>query len=583
MKSFRSRVTPLIWILRVAKGKLLSILLLLITQVGMAGLSLGSVWVLRLLLDEAVAGNRDSFVYYSVLFGGFFLIRIGLYFANRYLLEYTQSSLENCYKKRLFSTLLKKNYASVTSVHSGEWLNRLTSDAVVVAGSITTILSDLGSMIVRLIGSVVMLLLLIPEFVWALIPCTIVFIGISYAFRKVLKKMHVRIQEADGALRILLSERLSSLMIVHSFAQEDAAVKDADEAMEKHKHARMARVRFSNVCNTGFNFVLRGAYVFGAVYCGAGILNGSITSLGTFTAVIQLISQIQAPIANLSGIVPRYYSMTASAERLMAAENFEDDDVKNAHSTPEILSYYENHFRAFRLEDLDFSYPPLAHTESVDMPSVLRNLDLTIPKGEYLAFTGPSGSGKSTVLKLLMCLYRPDRGSRLLVSDDGEEELTANWRGMFAYVPQDNQLLRGTIREVVAFADPERKNNDDEIWEALQISCADVFVRELKNGLDTELGERGSGLSEGQMQRLAIARAIFSKHPVLLFDEATNSLDSAIEMQVLKNLRQLTDRTLLIVTHGKAALGFCDRILRFREGKLISVDEKQNEKDAVLS
>ena len=152
MKSFRSRVTPLIWILRVAKGKLLSILLLLITQVGMAGLSLGSVWVLRLLLDEAVAGNRVSFVYYSVLFGGFFLIRIGLFFANRYLLEYTQSSLENCYKKRLFSTLLKKNYASVTSVHSGDWLNRLTSDAVVVAGSITTILSDLGSMIVRLIG-----------------------------------------------------------------------------------------------------------------------------------------------------------------------------------------------------------------------------------------------------------------------------------------------------------------------------------------------------------------------------------------------------------------------------------------------
>ena len=193
------------------------------------------------------------------------------------------------------------------------------------------------------------------------------------------------------------------------------------------------------------------------------------------------------------------------------------------------------------------------------MPVVLEKLSLRIRKGEYVAFTGHSGSGKSTVLKLLMSIYPLDSGSRYLASREGRQELDASWRGLFAYVPQGNHLVSGSIREVVAFGDEEAMRREDELWRALRIACAEDFVAALDKGLDSPLGEGGSGLSEGQMQRVAIARAIFSGRPILLLDEATSSLDAETEKRLLENLRAMTDQTVVIVTHRPAALAICDK------------------------
>ena len=197
------------------------------------------------------------------------------------------------------------------------------------------------------------------------------------------------------------------------------------------------------------------------------------------------------------------------------------------------------------------------------MPTVLKHISLDIHKGEYVAFTGHSGCGKSTVLKLLMSIYRLDSGERYLTDADGEKSLSSQWRRLFAYVPQGNQLMSGTIREVVAFADMEDRNNDARIRQALAIACGDDFVSDLDNGIDTLLGERGTGLSEGQMQRIAIARAVFSESPILLLDEATSALDEQTEKRLLQNLRRMTDKTVVIVTHQPAALEICDRVIDF--------------------
>ena len=204
------------------------------------------------------------------------------------------------------------------------------------------------------------------------------------------------------------------------------------------------------------------------------------------------------------------------------------------------------------------------------MPVVLRNIDLQIRKGEFVAFTGPSGCGKSTVLKLLMCLYPLDDGKRFLTDTDGtEHELTAAWRSLFAYVPQGNQLMCGTIREVIAFGDPTSMANEQQLWNALDIACAD-FVAQLELGLDTPLGERGTGLSEGQMQRLAIARAILSDRPILLLDEATSALDQTTEQHLLENLRAMTDKTVILVTHRDAVLNTCEVCVKFSEADIRS-------------
>lgn len=186
-------------------------------------------------------------------------------------------------------------------------------------------------------------------------------------------------------------------------------------------------------------------------------------------------------------------------------------------------------------------------------PYVLDGFDLTIQKGEYVALTGDSGCGKSTLLKVIMCLYPLDKGERVMKTDNEEIALSAQWRRLFAYVPQGNHLMSGTIREVITFGDEEGMNEEQSIFEALSIACAKEFVMKLPLGIDTVLGEHGSGLSEGQMQRIAIARALFSQSPILILDESTSALDEATEKNLLTNLQKMTDKTVLIVTHRAAA------------------------------
>lgn len=190
---------------------------------------------------------------------------------------------------------------------------------------------------------------------------------------------------------------------------------------------------------------------------------------------------------------------------------------------------------------------------------------MDIRKGEFVSFTGESGCGKSTAMKLFLSLYALDSGQAYLRGADGQEQpLDATWRGLFAYVPQGNQLISGTIREMLTFWDADLMQQEDRLRAALEVACADGFVYDLPDGLDTVLGERGSGLSEGQMQRLSVARAILSDRPILLLDEATSALDGATEVQLLQNLRAMTDRTVLIITHREAALAVCDREIHFQ-------------------
>ena len=365
------------------------------------------------------------------------------------------------------------------------------------------------------------------------------------------------------------------MLMIRSFAAEDRTGEDAAARMEEHKSARMRRNRFSNICNIGFGAAMSGMYLLGVCWCGYGILTGTMT-FGTLTAITQLISQIQSPFANITGYLPRFYAMTASAERLMEAESFGKDE--NEAKTPEeIDGFYRNTFSGIGLDGVSFRYLPVtdsaADMDKESLPPALEDLNLDIGNGEYVAFTGPSGCGKSTALKLLMCVYEPDSGERYYTDRKGNRyPLTSEYRRLFAYVPQGNVLMNGTIRDVVSFPQPEASHDDERLETALRIACADGFVSELEDGVETMLGERGSGLSEGQMQRLAIARAVFSGSPVLLLDEATGSLDADTESAVLRNLREMTDRTVVIVTHRTAAMDACDRVLEFTESGVIRHD-----------
>ncbi len=525
--------------------------------------------LLRNIVDNAVDGNKNGFIFYVVMIVLLVLAQVAMRAIIRWLEEKSRSSLENLFKQRLLGNILTKDFGTVSAVHSGEWLNRLTSDTVVVAQNSVEILPGLVGMIVKMVSAMAMMIVLDYRFALVLLPVGIILFFATYGFRKVLKKLHKNIQERDGRLRVYLQERLGSLMMIRSFAAEKQTEDEAVVRMNDHKDMRMKRVRFSNFCNIGFQTGMQGMYVGGVIYCGYGILTGAI-SYGTLTAVTQLISQIQSPFANITGYLPKFYAMTASAERLMEIEEFENDSDIRPMDIEETLDFYRSDFAAMGLENAEFAYYPSG--ESVkklnkdSMPVVLKNISVEIRKGQYVAFTGHSGCGKSTVLKLLMCIYKLDGGRRYITDKSGNtNELSAKFHRLFAYVPQGNQLMSGTIREVVSFADRSGLNDDERINNALKIACADGFVSELDNAADTLLGERGTGLSEGQMQRIAIARAVYSKCPILLLDEATSALDEATERKVLENLKNMTDKTVVIVTHRPAALDICDRILKFTE------------------
>lgn len=537
--------------------------LLVVVQTVLSVSSIAFAFVLRRIINMAVDGVQGGFWASLALLVGILLGQIVLSAAGRFLSEYTSAAVENRFKHRLFAALLTGNYASVTAVHSGEWMNRLTSDTTIIAGGVTQIVPGLIGMLVRLFGALAAILWLEPRFFWVLVPGGAAMLALTYGFRKILKRLHKNIQEADGTLRVFLQERLESLLIVRTFAKEQQTAAQADNLMEQHKAARMKRSNFSNLCNIGFAGAMNGAYLLGIGFCGYGILTGTM-SYGNLMAIMQLVGQVQSPFANITGYLPRYYAMLASAERLMEAEAFAPDS-EHPLAEEKVLEFYRTKLTALRLEHASFTYqPPVrAEEEQPPMPVVLKDIDLTIRKGEYIAFTGPSGCGKSTVLKLLMCLYPLDAGSRTLETTCGTQPLTAAWRSLFAYVPQGNQLLSGTIRDIVSFGDPCKAQDDAGILRALRIACAEDFVQKLEKGLDTMLGEHGQGLSEGQMQRIAIARAVFSEHPILMLDEATSALDEATAQQLLENLRRMTDKTVLMVTHRTDQTDFFDRELSF--------------------
>ncbi len=548
--------TTLKWIYKVSGKRLWWVALLMLIRVAQGYACVQYAYAMGKVIDYAAAGEKSAFYHQLAFFIGLVILTLILQISGRYLAEKSKAELDRAFRMHTFSQLLRRDYAQITATHTGEWMNRITSDTTVVSNAAAGILPELTGAMVRILGAMISLLQIAPKVVYILLPSSLVMVFFSYFIRKQLKSHHKRMQQADGKVRAFMQERLYSLLVVRTFTQEAASERMGGECMGEYVSTRMRRFRFVNLIQAIFSTAVNGAQVLGIGLCGWGILNG-LMSYGTMSSVLYLINMLETPLATISGYLSQYYSMLASAERLMEIEEYALDVVCSPVSKEKIHAYYSQRFASLGLENADFAY---------EEEAVLQNFSLDIRKGEFVAFTGESGCGKSTTLKLLLDLYPLSGGNAYLQDLDGQRKpLDTAWRGLFAYVPQGNQLISGTIRETVTFAEPDLMRQDEKIYQALQIACADSFVKELPNGLDTLLGERGSGLSEGQMQRLSVARAILSERPVLLLDEATSALDATTEEQLLKNLRAMTDRTVLIITHREAALDFCDKQIHFRK------------------
>lgn len=508
----------------------------------------------RGIIDSAVSGDRGGILGYAAGLGGFVLLQLVLRLVCNSLSEYVRAGMEMDMRAKLFGKLLSAELSSVTKYHSGELLNRMFSDVKICSDGIADILPAAVNMVTRLVCAGVIMVFLEPWFAALFIAAGAVVFVVTRFFRGRLKGLHKQVQEKEGKVRSFLQEALESAAVVKVFGAERKMLRRNDLNQREHYRIRMKRRAIGIISGAGFGLIFQAGYVLALVWGAFGIFTGGM-SYGTLTAVLQLVNQIQSPFAGLSSLFPQYYAMLASAERVIELESLPEEQ-----KAAKALDYAD--FQRLEVSGLRFGYGE---------KDVITRADFTLNRGETAALTGISGGGKSTLFMLLLGAYRPNGGAIRFCGGSGEFSPGQETRGIFAYVPQGNCLFSGTIRENIAFLS-DTEISDEAVMQAAKAACADEFITQLPEGLDTRIGENGHGLSEGQAQRIAVARALYSGAGFLLLDEATSALDEQTERKLLENISAMDGKTVLIVTHRPAALEICGRKLTLRNG-VISEDD----------
>ena len=545
----------MIWIFRQIRFRIPAILILTLCQAGNALFSVLFALGSRGVIDSAVAGDTSVFLRacqrQALIIAGILLCLT----VSRHLKDRLHADLEKDWKRRLLHGLLHGDYAQVKNYHSAELLNRLNNDVSKVNDGVLSILPGAASMVTRLVAAIVVLGVLDAWFTVLVVLAGGIVVMATAAMRHRLKELNKRVSEHDGKVSGFLQEIMEKLLMVQSMGVSLEVENRADVLLEDRYAIQRKRKNVSLVTNTGISVMFYGAGFLALCWCSWQMLQGWM-SFGSLTAVIQLVNQIQSPFVNLSGILPQYVAMTASAERLMELEQIQGQPEAMHEDRMQV---YQK-MRSIRAENLTFSY---------DRDKILDDAYFMLPKGAFAVVTGPSGIGKSTILKMLLGVYSPDGGELYLDCDPEKMIIDRSMRQMFAYVPQGNLLLSGSVRDNLTIVKPDA--TEEEIQRAIYVSAMDEFLPQLPLGLDTMLGESGAGLSEGQAQRLAIARAILGGAPILLLDECTSALDAKTEEVVLQRIRALPDCTCIAVTHRPAAISLCDWRLEINDGKIHSL------------
>ena len=558
LRNFDKKTT--LWILKNAKPQLLSIVLLAVLNGLSAYAGVAMAQLARHIVDSA-AYDKDvnMVIFYALLLVGLTAAQIIISVSLRVTSFNVNTKMEIGIKSRLFDTMIRKDYAKVTSFHTGELMNRITSDVLVITNAVVNIVPNVTFFLVKLIGILLILFSIDWRFAIVFVIGAVVVMTFMLIFKGKLKNLHKRAQESDGKTRSFMQESLASLLVIKVFNKYKRISGEADKLQWDNFKIKRKRNYISIGASMGFSIVFIAAYMYGLVWGSFMLLSGAIT-YGILTEILSLVSQIQSPVQGLTSILPQYYQALASAERIIEIEEFPEEHQLEENVKIDFDELYD------KLDSLEFNNI----TFSYGRDTVLEDTSLSIKKGDFVVITGISGIGKSTLTKLLLDVFPVNEGEIYLkLKDGGKVMVDRNIRSMFAYVPQGNFLLSGTIRENISFVRPDA--SDDEIMEAAKIACAD-FIDELPDGLDTVLGEKGMGLSEGQVQRVAIARAILCNAPMIILDEATSALDEATEIRLLRNIESFKNKTCILISHKKAANEVCNREVRIEDKKIIVRD-----------
>lgn len=539
----------LLWIYGKTKKRLWYIAVLAVANIVIAALATVFALQCRSVIDSAVAGNFQGLVYSGIILGVISLVQYSLKILIDSVYEVVSARVSMDLRQDIIGNLMKKDFSQTSKYHSGEMLNRIFSDVTVVTDGVVGILPSLLNMVTRLVCAAAVLIILDVTFALVFLVSGILLFIVTRMFRGKLKSLHKEVQQKEGKMRSYMQETVENILLIKLFGVRKKSEKRTAELQQEHFKARMKRRSFTIGANAGIGLVFRIGYLY-ALIRGAFAIMDRTMSYGTLSAILQLVGQLQAPFANLSGFLPRMYSAIASAERIIEIENLPEE------KEPEKKLSYKD-FDRLEIKNLSFSYGE---------NHVLNNVSFTLNKKDFLSLTGISGGGKTTLFNLIMGAYKTDKDEIIFYDIKGNSYTPTEARGIIGYVPQGNSLFSGTVFENIGFM--KENPTMEEVENAAKIACAHEFIKDFPMGYDTMLGENGFGISQGQAQRIAVARAVLSGTGVLLLDEATSALDEMTQVRMLENLSKLRDKTVIIVTHRKAALAICNRHLNMENGEI---------------
>lgn len=525
-----------------------AIAVMMLCHVLLAACSVGFVYASKKLVDIAVevlqngGDNSILWIWTSVMIG-IVIGRIGLNALRTYLQTRTEINLKNRLRRRLFDVLLHLQSDGSARFHSGDLLNRMQEDVRVVSTAFSSSIPNLLGTSLQFAAAFAFLMILdarLGLLVIVIVPAGL-FVGKYITAR--IKGLTHDIRKSDSQVQSHLQESLQHIALLQTMEHTQISGASLEGLQGELYSNEIRRVRFSILSRLFIGLAFQAGNTAAFLWGVFGISHGTVT-YGMMTAFLQLVAQIQRPLIEMSSQIPTVIHATASIDRIIDLESLPREEV----AEPQLL----DGAAGIKVSDVDFAYP------GTDV-NVLEHFSHDFVPGSRTAIVGPTGAGKSTLIRLLLSLLKPQSGSISIYSGSSQLPVSPATRCNLVYVPQGNSLFSGTIRENLLMGNPEA--TEEQMRDALHTAAAD-FVLEFPNGMDTQCFEAGGGLSEGQAQRIAIARALLRPGSILLLDEFSSALDADTENTLMQRLTtELPDHTMVFITHRDRIIDYCTEVL----------------------
>lgn len=534
------------WLWRAWRGNQLQAILNATIGLLSVVVSLAQVWAVQHAIDVA-SGHAEGSIYWSV---GVMALLVLCGFALRICSIWVRNILgikaQNRMQQRMLDRILRSEWTGKESHHSGDVLNRLEQDVGTVVSFLTETIPNTISVVAMFVGAFLYLFSMDKVLAFVIVGIIPVFVLLSKLYIGQMRRLTRQVRDSDSKVQSVLQETIQHRMLIKTLESDSIMVDRLESTQSELRHRVVKRTAFSVVSNFILNAGFSVGYLIAFLWAALRMADQTLT-FGGMTAFLQLVNRIQGPARDLTRLAPVFVGVFTAAERLMELE--ENPLEEQGDPIPLTAPC------GVRLEHITYAY------DDGDS-NVIEQLDFDFYPGSCTAVLGETGAGKTTLIRLILALLHPNEGKVILYNQQEQKELSPLMRCNFVYVPQGNTLMSGTIRDNLRLG--KLNATEEEIKAALEMSCAS-FVMELPDGLDTVCTEAGGGLSEGQAQRISIARALLRNRPIMLFDEATSALDPETERQLLHNILSNHDKTVIFITHRPAVVDYCDQTLHLQK------------------